>query len=140
MCINNSIIGIQKSRIDSNLHIGQKSKILGNFNVKGKIIIKNDVTLFGSIENTNNITCGKNVQIHGNIDSTGEIKIDDGTYIYGDISGNKIFLSKLTTINGTINANNGVTFIPMIENKSEDKIRRFESNLDKIEGLEELLE
>jgi predicted acyltransferase (DUF342 family) len=137
---NNSIIGIQKSRIDSNLHIGKKSKIIGNFNVKGKIIIKNDVVFFGSIDNTNNITCGKNVKIHGNIESTGEIKIDDGTNIYGDINGNKIFLSKFTTINGTINANNGITFLPMVENKSEDIIRRFESDLDKIEGFEELME
>lgn len=137
---NDSIIGIQKSRIDSNLNIGKKSKILGNFNVKGKIIIKNDVILFGSIKNTNNITCSKNVQIHGNIESTGEIKIDDDSHIFGDIIGNKVFLSKFTTIDGIINANNGVTFLPIIENKTEDILRRFQSNLDKIDGFEELLE
>lgn len=137
---NDSIIGIQKSRIDSNLSIGKKSKILGNFNVKGKIIIKNDVILFGSIKNTNNITCSKNVQIHGNIESTGEIKIDDDSHIFGDIIGNKVFLSKFTTIDGIINANNGVTFLPIIENKTEDILRRFQSNLDKIDGFEELLE
>lgn len=137
---NDSILGIQKSRIDSNLCIGKKSKILGNFNVKGKIIIKNDVILFGSIKNTNNITCSKNVQIHGNIESTGEIKIDDDSHIFGDIIGNKVFLSKFTTIDGIINANNGVTFLPIIENKTEDILRRFQSNLDKIDGFEELLE
>jgi len=137
---NNSIIGIQKSQIDSNLQIGKKSLIIGNFKVKGNIIIEDDVILFGSISNTNNIYCGKNVKIHGNIDCTGEVRIDDSSLILGDIWGDKIYISKFATINGMLQGNKGVSFLPIIKNNTEDKIRRFESNLDKIEGLDDILE
>ncbi|MFE3846150.1 polymer-forming cytoskeletal protein [Thermoplasmatota archaeon] len=137
---NNSIIGIQKSQIDSNLQIGKNSRIIGNFNVKGNIIIEDKVVLFGSISNTNNINCGKDIKIHGNIDCKGDVTIDDNCLILGDIRGNKIYISKFATIDGMLQTNNGVSFLPIIENKTEDKIRRFESNLDKIEGLEDILE
>lgn len=137
---NNSIIGIQKAQIDSNLHIGKKSLIIGNYNVKGNIIIEDDVILFGSIKNSHNISCGKNINIHGNIDCNGEVRIDDNTLIVGDIFGDKIYISKFATIDGMLQANKGVSFLSVIENKTEDKIRRFESNLDKIEGLEDIME
>lgn len=137
---NNSIIGIQKAQIDSNLHIGKKSLIIGNYNVKGNIVIDDDVILFGSIKNSHNISCGKNINIHGNIDCNGEVRIDDNTLIVGDIFGDKIYISKFATIDGMLQANKGVSFLSIIENKTEDKIRRFESNLDKIEGLEDIME
>ncbi|MCJ2513929.1 MAG: acyltransferase [Candidatus Thermoplasmatota archaeon] len=137
---NNSIIGIQKAQIDSNLHIGKKSLIIGNYNVKGNIVIDDDVILFGSIKNSHNISCGKNINIHGNIDCKGEVRIDDNTLIVGDIFGDKIYISKFATIDGMLQANKGVSFLSIIENKTEDKIRRFESNLDKIEGLEDIME
>jgi len=137
---NNSIIGIQKAQIDSNLHIGKKSLIIGNYNVKGNIVIDDDVILFGSIKNSHNISCGKNINIHGNIDCNGEVRIDDNTLIVGDIFGDKIYISKFATIDGMLQANKGVSFLSVIENKTEDKIRRFESNLDKIEGLEDIME
>jgi predicted acyltransferase (DUF342 family) len=137
---NNSILGIQKSQIDFNLQIGKKSLIIGNFNVKGNIIIKDDVVLFGSISNSNNINCGKNVNIHGNIKCTGEVRINENSLIAGDIHGDKIYISKTATINGMLQANKGVSFMSITKNHTEDKIRRFESNLDKIEGFEEILE
>ncbi len=131
----NSIIGIQKSRVDCNMQIGNRSVIIGNYDVKGNIIIKDDIIIFGSIKGTKNIFCEKNVSIHGNIDCNGEVKIDDRSIISGDIHGDKIYISKLAKINGVLNANNGVTFWSNIENNNEDKIRRFKSNFDKIEGL-----
>ena len=132
---NNSIIGIQKSQIDANLEIGKKSIIIGNLNVKGNIIIKDDVIIFGSINNSNKINCGNNIKIHGNINSNDEVIINDGSSIIGDIQAEKIFISKIATIEGTLKGKKGISFLPIIENKSEDKIMRFESNLDKIDGL-----
>ena len=132
---NNSIIGIQKSQIDANLEIGKKSIIIGNLNVKGNIIIKDNVIIFGSINNSNKINCGNNIKIHGNINSNGEVIINDGSSIIGDIQAEKIFISKIATIEGNLKGKKGISFLPIIENKSEDKIMRFESNLDKIDGL-----
>ena len=132
---NNSIIGIQKSQIHANLEIGKKSIIIGNLNVKGNIIIKDNVIIFGSINNSNKINCGNNIKIHGNINSNGEVIINDGSSIIGDIQAEKIFISKIATIEGNLKGKKGISFLPIIENKSEDKIMRFESNLDKIDGL-----
>jgi predicted acyltransferase (DUF342 family) len=135
-----SIIGIQKSEIESNLKIGKKSILIGNFNVKGNIIIEDDSLIYGSIKNTNNLYCGKNVEIRGNINSNGDVRIDERSSISGDIKADKLFLSKNASINGTIKANQGISFISLEENKTEDKIRRFDSNIDIIEGLEKILE
>ena len=82
--------------------------------------------------------CGPSLLRKGvidHIDCNGEVRIDDSSIIAGDISGDKIYISKLAKINGILNANNGVTFLSNTENNTEDKIRRFKSNLDKIEGL-----
>ena len=77
----------------------------------------------------------KLAEINGFTNDIFEVKIDDKSIISGDINGDKIYISKLAKINGVLNANNGVTFWSNIENNNEDKIRRFKSNLDKIEGL-----
>lgn len=137
---NDSIIGLQKSQIESNIKIGKKSIITGNFNVKGNVIIEDDSILYGSIKNTNNIYCGKNVVIRGNIKSNGDVKIIDNSIISGNVIGDKIFLSKSASIEGTLKADQGITFINSEKNSSEDKIIRFDSNVDIIEGLENILE
>jgi predicted acyltransferase (DUF342 family) len=137
---NNSIIGIQKSEIETNIKIGKKSLLIGNYNVKGNIIIEDDSIIYGSLKNTNNIYCGKNVNIKGNVKSNGDIRIEEKSKISGDINGEKIYLSKTASINGMILANKGISFLTHNENKTEDKIRRFESNVDIIEGIEDILE
>ena len=137
---NNSIIGIQKSQIECNLQIGKRSLVIGNYSVKGNILIEDDVIFFGSLKNTKNVICKKNINIHGNIESDGEVSIDDNSLIIGDIHGDKIYISKLATIKGMLKANKGLSFLSKIEKNTEDKIRRFDSNIDKIEGLEEILE
>jgi predicted acyltransferase (DUF342 family) len=137
---NNSIIGIQKSEIESNLKIGKKSIIIGNYNAKGNVIIEDDSILFGSIKCNGNIYCGKNVKIHGNIKSKENIRIAEKTNITGDIIGNEIHLSKSASIDGKLKSKNGITFIQINENKTEDKLRRFESNVNIIEELENILE
>ena len=137
---NDSIIGLQKSQIESNIKIGKKSIIKGNLKVKGNVIIEDDSILYGSIKNTNNIYCGKNVNIKGDIISNGDVKLIDNAIITGNVFGDKIFLSKSSTIEGTLKADQGITFINTEQNSTEDKIIRFESNVDIIEDLENILE
>jgi predicted acyltransferase (DUF342 family) len=137
---NNSIIGIQKSDVDYNLNMGKESLILGNYNVKGNVIIGEDSIIQGSIKSTGNIKCGKNIKIQGNLKSYGEIIIDDKTNIIGDVSGNKIYLSKFASINGMIYSKNGTSFITPSSHNLEEKVRRFENNKDIIDEINYMLE
>ena len=137
---NSSIIGIQKSKIDSNLNVGEKSNVLGNFDVKGNVFICNDVKMHGTIKSTGDIFCGKNVTIQGNIDSNGDVKIEEGSLIAGNIFGKKICISKKTTINGMLHAKEGVSFTSPSKIKAEDKVKRFEGDTDVVDEVEDMLE
>jgi len=137
---NNSIIGIQKSKIDCNVRFGKKSKIIGNFDVKGNAFIDNNTEIYGTLKSTGGIFCGKKVSIHGNINSDGDVKIDDKSNIAGNINGNKIYLSKTATVNGELHAKKGISFVSPAQLKTEEKIKRFESDTDIIDEVEDMLE
>ncbi len=137
---NNSIIGVQKSKIDYNVKIGKKTKILGNYEVKGNIFIEENTIFHGSLKATGDIFCDKKVKIHGNIDSTGNVKIDDETNIAGKISAEKIFLSKTSIVNGELFAKNGISFKSPSKIQAEEKIERFEKDTDIVDEVDSLLE
>jgi len=137
---NNSIIGVQKSKIDCNVRIGKKSSIIGNFDVKGNAYIDNSSIVHGTLKSTGDVFCGKKITIHGNINSNGDVKIENKSKIAGNIYGNKIFLSKTTSVNGELFAKNGIAFISPSEIKTEEKIKRFENDTDIIDEVDDMLE
>jgi len=120
--------------------MGKKSKILGNFDIKGNIYIDNDSRIHGTLKSTGNFFSGKNVKIFGNIDSYGDVRVEDNTIIEGNISGGKIYLSKTASVNGELFAKNGISFMSASQTKAEEKIERFETNTDIIDEVDNLLE
>ena len=137
---NNSIMGAQKSRVDCNLRVGKACKILGNYDIKGDIYIDDESDVHGTLESTGNVFCGKKVKIHGNISSNGSIHIEEKTHIVGNVSGEKIYLSKTSSVNGTLFAKDGITFIDKSKNKATEKIKRFEADTDIVDEVKEMLE
>ncbi|MDH7517332.1 MAG: polymer-forming cytoskeletal protein [Candidatus Thermoplasmatota archaeon] len=137
---NDSVIGTQKSSVDNNLYIGKTCKILGNYNVKGNIFIGDNSVVYGSLKSVGDVYCGKNVVVHGNIDTNGEIKIDEKTCVAGDVSADKIFLSKTASVNGTLLAKNGVSFTADIGVDIKEKIERYEKNADIVDEIDKILE
>jgi len=136
----NSIIGVQKSKVDFNLRVGKKSRLIGNFDIKGNIFVDNDSRIHGTLKSTGNFFSGKNVKIHGNIDSNGDVRVEDKTLIAGNISGGKIYLSKTACINGELFAKNGISFKSPSKIHAEEKVERFEKNTDIIDEVDDLLE
>lgn len=137
---NNSIIGVQKSKIDYNIRIGKKSKLIGNYEIKGDVFIEDGSTVYGSIRSTGNIFCGKKTIIQGNIEADGDIRIEDKSKIAGSISGNKIYLSKEASVDGELFAKKGVSFMSDSEIVTKDKIKRFEADTDIVDEVETLME
>jgi len=137
---NNSIISVQKSKVDFNIRVGKKSLLLGNYEVKGNVFIEDDSIISGTLKATGDAFCGKNVKIQGNINSNGDVRIEDNTNIAGNISASRIFLSKQATVNGMLSAKNGVSFMSSISNDAEDKVKRFESNADVVDEVDDMLE
>ncbi|MBN2603399.1 MAG: polymer-forming cytoskeletal protein [Candidatus Thermoplasmatota archaeon] len=137
---NNSIIGLQKSRVDSDVRIGKKSVIIGNYDIKGDVIITDDCIINGTIKSTGNTFFGKNVDVQGNIEAVGEIKIDEKSKIVGNISGGKIYLSKKASVQGMLFAKDGVSFTDPSVLEAEEKVNRFESNLGIVDEVNNILE
>jgi predicted acyltransferase (DUF342 family) len=136
----NTTLGILKSKVDSNLNMGKKSVLRGNFDVNGNITIENDSIIHGSVMSTGNFFCGKNTQINGNIYSAGNVKIEEKSSIFGNISGNKILLSKTASINGELFAKEGVSFITPSKIEMDEKIKRFEAETDIVDEVKNILE
>ena len=137
---NNTIIGIQKSKVENNVHIGKKTRIIGNFDVNGNVFIGEKTTMHGTLKTTGNVICNKEANIKGNINSDGEVIIEEKTMIAGDISADKIFMSKDAIVNNTIFAKKGVSFTTPSTLKVEEKLQRFEKNVDVVDEVEGILE
>jgi len=137
---NNSIIGITKSKVETSLRIGKQCKILGNFEIKGDIFVDDQSDIHGSLTSTGSVYCGKEVKVHGNIDCKGDVNIGEKSYIVGNVSGNRIFLSKTTTVQGTLLAEQGTSFLDSSQQRASEKVKRFESNIDVVDDVKEMLE
>ena len=137
---NNSIIGLQKSKIDYSIHFGNESHILGNYDVKGDVFIGEKAIIHGTVKASGSIYCGKNTNIKGNINSNSGVRIEDNSDIAGNISGDKISLSKIAKINGMLFADNGISFINSGNEDPAEKVRRFDSNIGMLDKVEQMLE
>jgi len=136
----NSIISVQKSKVDCNVQVGKKSRILGNFDVKGNMFIGENSEVHGTLKATGNVFCNKKTKIQGNIDSNGEVRIEEQTKVAGDIHAEKIYLSKDGTVNGMLFAKNGISFMEPKNNEAENKVKRFETDADVVDEVENMLE
>jgi predicted acyltransferase (DUF342 family) len=137
---NNSIIGVTKSKIDYHLRIGKDCKILGNFDIKGDGYIDNNSEFYGSLHTDGNVYCGIKVKVHGKIISDGDVNICSNAHILGDVSANRIFLSKTAIVQGTLLAKNGISFIDSSNEEAGEKVKRFDSNADIVDEVKEMLE
>lgn len=134
---NNSIIGVQNSKTDFNLHIGKKTHLIGNYEVKGRVYIGDNSVIHGSLKASGGIFCGKNVDIKGAIISQGDVRVDEHVTITGDITGERIFLAKTAVTQGTIFAKQGTSFITPFDYQTAEKLRHFEDEIELIEKIEE---
>jgi predicted acyltransferase (DUF342 family) len=137
---NSSIIGVQKSKVDYNIRVGKKTRLLGNYVVKGNAFIEDSSTIHGTLRSTGDVFCGNNSKINGNIDSNGDVRIEDKANVGGNISGEKIYLSKTAMVNGELFAKNGISFMTSSMSDAEDKIKRFETDTDVVDEVEDMLE
>jgi predicted acyltransferase (DUF342 family) len=137
---NNSIIGIQKSKVDNNASIGKNSRLLGNFDIKGNVFIKEGSSIDGTLRTTGDVYCNKNVTILGNVNANGDLVVEDRSKVAGNISAEKIYLSKNALIDGMLFAKNGISFVNFSNEHAEEKITRFQSSSALYEDIDDLLE
>lgn len=137
---NNSIIGVQKSKVDYNLRVGKKSRLLGNYDLKGNAFIENNSVIHGTLKSTGDVFCGKKTTIQGNINSNGDVRIEEKAHIAGNISGGKIYLSKTASVNGELFAKKGISFMAPSKVEAEEKVKRFETDADVVDEVKDMLE
>lgn len=135
-----SFISVSNSQIDGSLSIGKECKLLGNYNVKGHISISEKTEILGSLKTTANIRCEARVKIHGTITASGTVSIGDFVEIIGDISGEEITLSKTAIVHGTLLGKKGVTFLDSTKEQATERLKRFESDVDLVDNVKEMLE
>ena len=137
---NNSIIGVQKSKVDYNIRVGKRTRLLGNYEIKGNAFVEDNSTLHGTLRSTGDVFCGNKSTIKGNIDSNGDVRIEDEVNIAGNITGTKIYLSKTASVTGELFAKNGISFMSPSMAEAEEKIKRFETDTDVVDEVEDMLE
>ena len=137
---NNTIIGIQKSKVDYNVRIGKNSRIIGNLDVKGNIFVNKKSNIHGTIKSTGNVFIDKDVTVQGNLTTNGIVSIEEKSKIAGNIHADKINLSKEGIVNGKLFAKNGITFLEKTSELAEDKIKRFETDANIVDEVKDMLE
>lgn len=137
---NSSIICLSNSKVEGSLHVGKECKLIGNYDVKGNISVHEKSEILGSLLATGNISCEKKVKIHGNLFSTGTIHINEQVQIIGNVTGEEIILSKSASIEGTLLGKKGMSFQDRYQEITAEKVKRFESNVDVVDEVKEILE
>jgi len=137
---NNSIMSIATSKFEGNLQVGRACKLLGNYDVKGNVSVEEKTEIFGTVKATGNIFVGMNVKIHGNITSNSTINITEHSEIVGSVSAEEILLAKTASIQGTLHAKKGISFVDSLKEQATEKIKRFENDVDVVDEVKELLE
>jgi cytoskeletal protein CcmA (bactofilin family) len=72
--------------------------------------------------------------IKGSVQANNAIRLDEKTEVSGDVDGVKIHLAKTAVIQGTCYASHGMTFIAPYDYEADEKIRRFEDDLEIFES------
>ena len=126
------------SKDEAKQRIDKLKKEIWRLNKAYFIDDKSDV--WGTLQCTGDVFCGKEVKIHGNIVSHGDVNIGEKTRVDGKVSGNRIFLSKTATVKGTLLAKNGISFIDVSQEEAIEKVKRFESDADVVDEVKEILE
>jgi predicted acyltransferase (DUF342 family) len=137
---NNSIIGIQKSKVDNNLIVGKNSCLIGNFDIKGNTFIEDSSIIHGTIKSIGSVIINKKTEVQGNINSNEDVTVMDKSKINGNVSGDKIFLSKSANVNGELYAKKGISFSIPSKFVTEAKVERFEKDTDIVDEVEKILE
>ena len=137
---NNSIISVSNSKIEGSLQIGKECKLLGNYDIKGNIFVDERSDIFGTLKATGNVNIGRKVKIHGNITSMGVVNITEQVEIFGNVSGEEIFLSKTASVQGTLLGRKGISFQDILKEHANDKVKRFENDVDVVDEINEILE
>lgn len=137
---NNSIISLSTSKVDHSLHVGKECKILGNYEIKGNITVDEHSEIQGSLTATGDVFCAKKVKIHGNIMANGTVNINDQVEILGNLTGDTILLSKTASVQGTLLAKKGVSFMDALQEQATEKVKRFEHDVDVVDDVKEMLE
>jgi len=133
---NNSMVG-KNSKTDGNLRVGKQAWIEGSYEVKGNIILGDNTVFNGNIVAGGNAFCGKHNTVKGSIQANDAIRLDESTEVTGDVDGIKIHLAKTAIIQGTCYASHGMTFITPYDYEADEKIRRFEEDLEIFETTQE---
>ena len=137
---NNSIISVSNSKVEGSLQIGKECKLIGNYDINGNISVDEKSEILGTLKATGNVFCGKKVKIHGSITSAGTINITEQVEIFGNVSGEEIFLSKTASVEGTLLGKKGISFQDVLKEQATEKVKRFESDVDVVDEVKEMLE
>jgi predicted acyltransferase (DUF342 family) len=137
---NSSIISVSNSKVEGSLYVGKECKLLGNYDIKGNISVDEKSEILGTLKATGNVCCEKKVKIQGNIFSLGTVKITDQVHIIGNVSGEEIILSRSASVQGTLIGRKGVSFQDTTQALTTERVKRFESDVDVIDEVKEMLE
>jgi predicted acyltransferase (DUF342 family) len=133
-------MSISNSKVEGNLQVGKACKLLGNYDVKGNVSVDEKTEIFGTVKATGNIFVGTKVKIHGNITSNATVNITEHVEIIGSVSAEEILLSKTASIQGSLHAKKGLSFVDASKEQATEKIKRFENDIDVVDEVKELLE
>ena len=133
-------LGIQKTKTSDGLLIGNRCRIIGNFEAPGLVNIGDESIVHGSILSESDIVVGRKVEIFGNVETDGDIYLNEKVKIHGDVEGKKVYLPKSATIYGKLLARRGVLFEKVDREKIEEKLIRFNSGADIVDEIEDALE
>jgi len=132
---NDSEIALQRANIKGNCIIGEECRILGNYMVSGWMKVGKNTKFHGSIEAGRDVFIGSDSDIVGSITSKGEVTLEGNSYIHGNVKAKNVEMQKSTVVEGTIHAQEGVTFTSQEVKDIKVKVERFERGLDDYEAV-----
>jgi|GEM_PF-434230 len=101
--------------VSTPMEIGANCRLHGNIKAKS-VKIRNDTTLFGSIQAAQRIKIGPRTAIHGDVVGQ-NIRVERGADVLGDVAGKTVWLHEDARVSGVIKAIEGLTIGRSEDNK-----------------------
>jgi predicted acyltransferase (DUF342 family) len=132
---NDSEITRQRASIKGNCRIGDNCRILGNYTASGWMKVGQNTKFHGSIDSGMDVLIESGTEIVGTITAKRDVTLQENVHVHGNVKARSVEMLKSTVVDGTIQAQEGVTFTSKEMKEIKVKVERFERGVDDIDAV-----
>lgn len=130
-----SVLGLQSSTVKGHLSVAPECRILGNFAVQGNARVGKGTRFHGAIRADGDVALEDRVEIAGDVVASGVLDIGNDCLVKGSIVASRVEMRQTATIEGTVQAKEGIRFLTPEYVEMRQKVRDFKAGRPDVDAM-----